>query len=100
MSTAVAICFSLERQEIARAFSRAWAKTGKRIAARMAMIAMTTRSSMRVNPLLRRDMVHLLVECRPHRAGGDYPFFREGTGSCSGQDRGRQRPWRSGLAMG
>src|SRR5207247_5476931 len=33
-----------------RAFSRAWAKTGKRIAARMAMMAMTTSSSIRVKP--------------------------------------------------
>src|SRR5712691_4746443 len=35
-------------QLAARAFSRAWAKTGKRIAARMAIIAITTSSSMRV----------------------------------------------------
>src|SRR5204862_398498 len=33
-----------------RAISRAWAKTGKRMAARMAMIAMTTSSSMSVKP--------------------------------------------------
>jgi len=32
-----------------RAFSRARAKTGKRMAARIAIIAMTTKSSMRVN---------------------------------------------------
>src|SRR5579862_6220248 len=36
---------------IARAFSRACANTGKRIAARMAMMAMTTSSSIRVKPL-------------------------------------------------
>src|SRR6266700_1176393 len=41
-------CFMFERQLACRAFSRAWAKTGKRIAARMAIIAITTRSSMRV----------------------------------------------------
>src|SRR5437870_2142156 len=35
---------------VCRAFSRAWAKTGKRIAARMAMMAITTSSSMRVKP--------------------------------------------------
>jgi len=35
-----------------RAFSRARANTGKRIAARMAMIAITTNSSMSVKPLL------------------------------------------------
>ena len=33
------------------AASFAWAKTGKRMAARIAMIAMTTRSSMRVKAL-------------------------------------------------
>src|SRR5579871_2994716 len=42
-------CFTLDRQEVARAFSRAWAKTGNRMAARIAMMAMTTSSSMRVN---------------------------------------------------
>jgi len=45
------------RQEDARAFSRAAEKTGKRIAARMAMMAMTTRSSIRVNPRLLRRLV-------------------------------------------
>jgi hypothetical protein len=33
-----------------RALSLAWANTGKRMAARIAMIAMTTSSSIRVNP--------------------------------------------------
>ena len=47
---ASAICLQLERQAACRAFSRAWAKTGNRIAARMAMMAMTTRSSISVNP--------------------------------------------------
>src|SRR6266705_1636704 len=41
-------CLKFERQVVARAFSRAWAKTGNRIAARMAIIAITTRSSIRV----------------------------------------------------
>src|SRR5689334_16314674 len=50
MLLAMPICFMLERQVAWRAFSRAWAKTGNRIAARMAMMAMTTRSSIRVNP--------------------------------------------------
>src|ERR1051326_7939325 len=45
------ICFSLERQEEVRADSRAWANTGKRIAARMAIMAMTTSNSMRVKAL-------------------------------------------------
>src|SRR3954462_5980629 len=41
-------CFWFEVQEIWRAFSRALAKTGKRIAARIAIIAITTRSSISV----------------------------------------------------
>src|SRR2546428_4120113 len=40
----------LERQAACRALSRAWAKTGKRIAARMAIIAITTSSSIKVKP--------------------------------------------------
>src|SRR5689334_25158699 len=43
-------CLQLERQLIARAFARAWAKTGKRIAAKIAMIAITTSSSIKVKP--------------------------------------------------
>src|SRR5689334_4870313 len=64
MRKAVPSCFSLERQDVWRAFSRAWAKTGNRIAARIAMIAITTRSSMRVNPLflLGQSMRGLLVK--------------------------------------
>src|SRR5207248_10350988 len=45
------ICLVLERQDVVRAFSRAWAKTGKRIAARIAIIAITTNSSIKVNPV-------------------------------------------------
>src|SRR5690242_13232732 len=48
-------CFSLEMQVDWRAFSRALAKTGKRMAARMAMIAITTSNSMSVKAE-RRDM--------------------------------------------
>src|SRR2546423_547653 len=47
----VVICLTLLKQEVARAISRALAKTGKRIDARIAMIAMTTRSSIRVKAL-------------------------------------------------
>src|SRR5437879_6300294 len=39
----------LERQAVIRAFSLAWAKTGKRMAARMAIMAITTSNSIRVN---------------------------------------------------
>src|SRR5687768_13051905 len=45
----MAICLRLLWQLAPRAFSRAWANTGNRIAARMAMIAITTSSSIRVN---------------------------------------------------
>jgi hypothetical protein len=45
-----------------RAFSLARAKTGKRIAARIAMMAMTTSSSMSVNPrLIERRSVGLVL---------------------------------------
>ena len=47
------ICFRLERQVACRAFSRACAKTGNRMAARIAMIAITTRSSISVKAALR-----------------------------------------------
>src|SRR4051794_7347830 len=53
MRTPSESCLVLERQVAWRALSRAWAKTGKRIAARMAMMAITTKSSMRVKPFLR-----------------------------------------------
>src|SRR5437016_183821 len=59
---AVPTCFVLLRQEIARAFSRAWANTGKRIAARIAMIAITTSSSIRVKPPVRRIRFLLILE--------------------------------------
>src|SRR6266487_3475693 len=56
MVTARPICFILLTQAVCRAFSRAWAKTGNRIAARIAMIAITTSSSIRVKPLRSRSM--------------------------------------------
>jgi len=48
---AVPICLRLEAQDDVRAASLAWLKTGKRIAASIAIIAMTTSSSIKVNPL-------------------------------------------------
>jgi len=48
MVIAAAICRWLEEQVDCRAFSRARAKTGKRMAANTAMIAMTTKRSMSV----------------------------------------------------
>src|SRR5437867_2335771 len=47
------ICLKLERQVACRAFSRACAKTGKRIAARMAIMAITTSSPISVKPVRR-----------------------------------------------
>src|SRR5215212_5974928 len=58
---AVEICRRFERQEVCRAFSLAWAKTGKRIAARIAMMAMTTSSSISVKP--RRSSCQDVVRC-------------------------------------
>ncbi len=46
--------------EMARAFSRACANTGNRIAARIAIIAITTNSSMSVNAVLKDLMVSTL----------------------------------------
>ena len=66
MSVPVPICLSLDKQEMARAFSRACAKTGKRMAASIAIIAMTTSNSMRVNALNR-----FIVEASGSRAGND-----------------------------
>src|SRR5438445_170871 len=55
---AVPICLRLFRQADLRAASRALAKTGKRMAARMAMMAMTTSSSISVKPRFRtRDLL-------------------------------------------
>src|SRR5262249_36788198 len=48
---AVANWRMLLRQDAWRAFSRAWANTGNRIAARMAMMAMTTSSAISVKPI-------------------------------------------------
>jgi hypothetical protein len=44
------ICFSLDMQLACRAFSRALAKTGNRMAASIAMMAMTTSSSVSAKP--------------------------------------------------
>src|SRR5579862_1069604 len=46
------ICLMLLKQEMVLADSRAWANTGNRIAARIAIIAMTTSNSIRVKPFL------------------------------------------------
>jgi hypothetical protein len=52
MAKAAASCFMFDWQLACRAFSLALANTGKRMAARTAMIAMTTSNSVSVKPLL------------------------------------------------
>src|SRR5687767_15342117 len=82
-------CLILLKQEVCRALARAWAKTGKRMAARMAMIAITTSSSIRVKALRRisgspcgsviprEDKAARSVEPiqGPAAFGADVPFF-------------------------
>src|SRR5690348_13523082 len=51
-------CFRLDRHAVERACSRACANTGNKIAAKIAMIAITTRSSMSVKPCCRVRIVH------------------------------------------
>src|SRR5579871_5958014 len=86
MARAVPICFMLETQEMVRACSRALAKTGNRIAARIAMIAITTSSSISVKPDLREQglLVSMDTLARISRRTGsiDFPIFytRCGTG--------------------
>jgi len=46
-------CFTLLRQAVCLAAAFAWAKTGNKIAAKIAMIAMTTSNSINVNAALR-----------------------------------------------
>jgi hypothetical protein len=58
---AVPICLRLDRQAVFLAFSLARLKTGKRIAARIAMIAMTTNNSINVNPFLFSNILYLLL---------------------------------------
>jgi hypothetical protein len=57
--SAIASCFILLVQAALRAWSLALEKTGNRIAAKMAIMAITTSSSINVNPRLRIPF-HLL----------------------------------------
>src|SRR5437660_7824854 len=57
MVTPRPICFRLLKQVVCRAFSRACANTGNRIAARIAMMAITTSSSISVKPY--RDLIRM-----------------------------------------
>jgi len=60
MVTASAICFWFEVQVVCRAFSRAFENTGNKIAAKIAIIAITTKSSIRVNPPPHRCFSHFV----------------------------------------
>src|SRR5690242_2273113 len=74
-------CFMLLRQLMARAFSRACANTGKRMAARIAIMAITTRSSIRVKALLSIRMELCLLPESTHtdeRAGHSLPALLAG----------------------
>ena len=51
MTPAMPICFMLFMQEVCLAFDFALERAGKSMAARMAMIAMTTSSSIKVKPV-------------------------------------------------
>jgi hypothetical protein len=50
IATAIASCLVLDKHAVALAFSRAALNTGNRIAARIATMAMTTKSSISVKP--------------------------------------------------
>ena len=54
------ICFMLDAQVVRRAFSRTPWKTGKSIAARIAIMAMTTSNSIRVKPLRLGGLVDIV----------------------------------------
>src|SRR5262249_11511402 len=65
------ICLRLLVQLVRRAFSRAFAKTGNNIAASIAMIAITTSSSISVKARWRRDGQH----CRDENDNGSMMFI-------------------------
>src|SRR6266446_3707238 len=67
----------LERQALIRARSRAWAKTGKRMAASIAMIAITSRSSIRVNAGFRIRCIDDLPLAPSRRGKKQAPVRRE-----------------------
>src|SRR5579859_3668586 len=88
--TARPICLVLERQEIARAFSRACAKTGNRIAARMAIMAMTTSSSMSVKAerrALEPGAVKQFMSTSPSLASDDSNPVHVMTGALAAKQR-------------
>src|SRR5206468_5172143 len=76
------ICLQLERHDAARPLSRAWAKTGKRIAARMAIMAITTSSSIKVKPRCRDGRCDMALSLKNSKPAVE-------TTGCSGETRRR-----------
>src|SRR6266496_3615777 len=77
---ASATCRVLLRQVVLRASPRTWAKTGKRKPARMAMIAITTSSSMSVNPLRDSENIFFSFAGERERLPGVRSAVRLGKG--------------------
>src|SRR5712692_8564109 len=75
------IACTLFRSEIPRAFSRACANTGNRIAARMAMIAMTTNNSISVKPRRESRSLHAPFSDRKSHGLSPGPARTPGTES-------------------
>src|SRR6266852_2372685 len=105
-ASAVPICRWFERQAVCRAFSRAWAKTGNKMAASIAIIAITTSNSIKVKPTCRRmgeppsprvrhDLAHQAV---PRTPGGFLFVCQNVERGAEGRGTGGQR--RRGRAKG
>src|SRR6266700_7455580 len=79
MVIAIPICLRLFKQKMLRAFSLAIARAGNSIAARMAMIAMTTKSSTRVKASGNQDRLrsgtHGNGKPQRERAGSKFVFI-------------------------
>src|SRR2546423_6157656 len=83
MRTAMLACLKLLRQLVLRAISLACAKTGNKIAARIAIIAITTSNSMRVNALSLYDLIRidlLKLELIKKKWGSDHGAKESETG--------------------
>src|SRR5437867_2151793 len=87
MSTPSDNCLMFDRHVACRARSRAWAKTGKRIAARMAMMAITTSSSIRVKPVRERRLRCMATSLE--LAHEDLAALPVGLGQVRGQEFGQ-----------
>src|SRR4051812_28638992 len=79
-------CFMFDRQAAPRAFSRAWANTGKRIAAKMAIMAITTSSSIRVNPRVLPDAETMTASLQGWAHGPGQVKSQNAKGKSPGED--------------